>query len=290
MANTRFSPFELLLLKSRNQTDTAALLLLAWVAASQGEVSAAAGQRLNELAASFRHGHDLQPVLDAASPQDLAAIQLAAEVLQKDCHGEQAQPFLRHAIALAIIDDKLTAATNHVLRFLADLLGTSPQQFSQLFSEVAGQDFAEPDDPSRADYWHARERARQQHSHQQHHQQSSHQQHQHEGQHSGERSQQHSYRESSYRQSRQRSERESHYQRADDRPPPSDRTLRALTILGLDADASRGDIKKAYRRMAQTHHPDRFFARGETVTAAASQRFQTIKNAYEYLMQDARFV
>ena len=26
MANTRFSPFELLLLKSRNQTDTAALL------------------------------------------------------------------------------------------------------------------------------------------------------------------------------------------------------------------------------------------------------------------------
>lgn len=287
MANTRFSPFELLLLKSRNQTDTAALLLLAWVSASQGEVSAAAGQRLNELAAGFRHGHDLQPVLDAASPQDLAAIQLAAEVLQKDCHGAQAKPFLRHAIALAVIDDKLTAATNHVLRFLADLLGASPQQFSQLFREVAGKDFAEPDDPSRADYWHARERARQQHSHQ-HHQHSSH--HRHEGQHSEERSQQHSYRESSYRQSHQRSERESDSYRADDRSPPSDRTLRALTILGLDADASRGDIKKAYRRMAQTHHPDRFFARGETDIAAASQRFQTIKNAYEYLMQDARFV
>nr|WP_297459382.1 DnaJ domain-containing protein [uncultured Halomonas sp.] len=280
MANTRFSPFELLLLKSRNQTDTAALLLLAWVAASQGEVSAAARQRLNELAAGFRHGHDLQPLLDAAYPQDLAAIQLAAEVLQKDCHGEKALPFLRHAIALAMIDDKLTAATNHVLRFLADLLGTSPQRFSQLFSEVAGKEFADPDDPSRADYWHARERARQQQS----------QHHQYERQHDEEHSRQHSYRSSSDGQSWQRSERESGSYRADDRPPPSDRTLRALTVLGLEADASRGDIKKAYRRMAQVHHPDRFFARGETVTAAASQRFQTIKNAYEYLMQDARFV
>ncbi|SDL21381.1 DnaJ domain-containing protein [Modicisalibacter muralis] len=285
MANTRFSPFELLLLKSRNQTDTAALLLLAWVAASQGEVSAAAGQRLSELAAGFRHGHELQPILDAASPQDFAAIQLAAEVLQKDCHGEKALPFLRHAIALAMVDDKLAAATNHVLRFLADLLGTSPQRFSQLFSEVAGEDFGAPDDPSRADYWHARERARQQQSHHQH----SHQ-HQHERQHEEEPSQQHSYRGSSHGQSWHRSERESGSYRADDRPPPSDRTLRALTVLGLEADASRGDIKKAYRRMAQIHHPDRFFARGENVTAAASQRFQTIKKAYEYLMQDARFV
>lgn len=287
MANTRFSPFELLLLKSRNQTDTAALLLLAWVAASQGEVSAAARQRLNELAAGFRHGHDLQPILDTAYPQDLAAIQLAAEVLQKDCLGEQAQPFLNQAIALAIIDGKLATATNHVLRFLADLLGTSPQRFSQLFSEIAGKEFADPDDPSRADYWHAREHARQQQSH---HQQSHHQHHQHEKQHSEERSQ-HSYRGSSYRQSQQRSgQRESHSYRADDRPPPSDRTLRALTILGLEANASRGDIKKAYRRMAQTHHPDRFFAHGESDIAAASQRFQTIKKAYEYLMQDARFV
>ncbi|HET8789851.1 MAG TPA: DnaJ domain-containing protein [Modicisalibacter sp.] len=290
MATTRFSPFELLLLKSRNQTDTAALLLLAWVAASQGEVSAAARQHLDELASGFRHGHDLQPVLDAASPQDLAAIQLAAEVLQKDCHGDQALPFLRHAISVAMIDDKLNAATNHVLRFLADLLGASPQRFSQLFNDVVGKDFTDPEDPSRADYWHARERARQQQSHQHSHQQHQQQQHRHEQQHSEERSQRQSYRGSSYRQSQHRSERESHSYRADDRPPPSDRTLRALTILGLDADASRGDIKKAYRRMAQTHHPDRFFARGETVTAAASQRFQTIKNAYEYLMQDARFV
>lgn len=295
MANTRFSPFELLLLKSRNQTDTAALLLLAWVAASQGELTAAARQRLDELAASFRHGHDLQPIVDAACPQDLDAIQLAAEVLQKDCHGEQVHPFLRQAIGLAIVDDKLAPAANHVLRFLADLLGTSPQQFAQLFAEIADREFVSPDDPSRADYWHARERARQQQSHQDDRQRSQEQS----RQHSQQDSQRHSrsQRERSRREESRREQsrwhyggRERHSSSADERPPPSDRTLRALGILGLEADASRGDIKKAYRRLAQVHHPDRFFARGERDVASASLRFQKIKKAYEYLMQDARFV
>lgn len=294
MASARFSPFELLLLKSRNQTDTAALLLLAWVMVSKGNVLPEDKHYLETLAGGFRHGHDLAPLIEIASGQDMAAIQLAAEVLQKDWWNEQSFPFLRQAIGLATSNGQLAASNNHILRFLADLLGVGPAPFTQLFQEVAGGPLESPEDLSRADYWQAREHARQQQS-----------QRDHEREREREREQQ--SRQRHEQDERQRRERDEHeYQRhwrrqgagaddrgkrnRDDRPPPGDRSLRALHVLGLDAQATRGDIKKAYRRLAQIHHPDRFYSHGERRMATASQRFQRIKNAYEYLMQDARSV
>lgn len=261
MATTRFSPFELLLLKSRNQTDTAALLLLTWVAASKGSLSETDRHHIAAMSASMRHGHDCQAIIDIGARQDLDAIQLAAEVLQKDRWGAQASPFLRQAIEVAVTEGTLAAATNHILRFLADLLGTAPQQFAQLYREVTGKPFESPDDPSRESYWQAREHARQQQRSQ------------------SEQRQRHSQQERSHGSSRQGHER-----------PHGDKALRALDILGLDATATRGEIKKAYRRLAQSHHPDRFFALGERDVASASMRFQKIQKAYEYLMQDARFI
>ena len=77
--------------------------------------------------------------------------------------------------------------------------------------------------------------------------------------------------------SRQRQQRSS--------PPPPDRTTRALAVLGLTPGASKTDVRRAYRRMAQLHHPDRFYSDSEHQVALASARFQRIKNAYDYLMQ-----
>ncbi|GGX92334.1 hypothetical protein GCM10007160_19930 [Litchfieldella qijiaojingensis] len=276
MPIARFSPFELLLLKSRNQADTAGLLLLAWVLASKGHLSEADRQRLTDLARDFRHGHELEPVIEIAAQQDLGAIQLAAEVMQKDCGGEQAHPFLRQAITLAVADGKLTSAHHHILRFLADLLGVSPPKFAMLFTEVAGKEFTNPDDPSRTGYWQAKERHRQQQEDRQRQHQRSHDRQSHERRSSGQQHRQHSGAGGSQRQHRQHSTQE---------PPPGDRTQRALAILGLEPGASRSDIRKAYRRLAQLHHPDRFFAEGEAMVASASQRFQKIKKAYEYLME-----
>ncbi|HAO01189.1 MAG TPA: molecular chaperone DnaJ, partial [Halomonas sp.] len=68
-------------------------------------------------------------------------------------------------------------------------------------------------------------------------------------------------------------------------PPPPDRTTRALAVLGLTPGASKTDVRRAYRRMAQLHHPDRFYSDSEHQVALASARFQRIKNAYDYLMQ-----
>lgn len=61
----------------------------------------------------------------------------------------------------------------------------------------------------------------------------------------------------------------------------------ALIELELEADASASEIKRAYRRLAQRHHPDRFHGQSEWRMKLASQRFQRIKNAYELLMQHA---
>ncbi|MEC8902064.1 MAG: DnaJ domain-containing protein, partial [Pseudomonadota bacterium] len=77
--------------------------------------------------------------------------------------------------------------------------------------------------------------------------------------------------------SRQRQQRSS--------PPPPDRTTRALAVLGLTPGASKTDVRRAYRRMAQLHHPERFYSDSEHQVALASARFQRIKNAYDYLMQ-----
>ena len=49
-------------------------------------------------------------------------------------------------------------------------------------------------------------------------------------------------------------------------------------ILGLTSDATPADVKKAYRKLARQHHPDR-----NNADAGAIDRFRRITGAYEYL-------
>jgi len=49
-------------------------------------------------------------------------------------------------------------------------------------------------------------------------------------------------------------------------------------ILGLTSDASLADVKKAYRKLARQHHPDR-----NNADPGAIGRFRRITEAYEYL-------
>jgi DnaJ like chaperone protein len=63
--------------------------------------------------------------------------------------------------------------------------------------------------------------------------------------------------------------------------------LRALAILGLDEGATKDEVKQAFRRMSQVHHPDRFAKLGEEAVAAATVSFRRIKQAYDFLNQDA---
>ncbi|RBI68883.1 molecular chaperone DnaJ [Vreelandella sulfidaeris] len=349
MSIARFSPFELLLLKSRSQVDTATLLLLGWVLVHRQHVSE--GQRRRRLAqvtAQFRHGHELGPVMSIAHSQDLQAIQLAAEVVRKECGTERSQSIIHQAITVATDDGELSLANHYILRFLADLLSVAPMTLNILFKELTGIPLVTPEDPSRDAYWqvhdpdyHARKareaeaaeqkqqqtnaRAeQQQRQKEQRHQQKQQKQQekqrrqeearqareqeqqrqqeqarQQESQRQRERTereqqrsrQQDSHRQGSHQQDyrqqeyRQQEQRNNHSRQQRTAPPPPDRTTRALSVLGLTPGASRIEVRHAYRRMAQLHHPDRFYSESEHQVALASARFQRIKNAYDYLMQ-----
>ena len=51
-------------------------------------------------------------------------------------------------------------------------------------------------------------------------------------------------------------------------------------VLGLNRDASDEDIKKAYRKLAMKHHPDR-----NPDSKEAEDKFKEAKEAYEVLSE-----
>ena len=332
MSIARFSPFELLLLKSRSQVDTATLLLLGWVLVHRQHVSE--GQRRRRLAqvtSQFRHGHELGPVMSIAHSQDLHAIQLAAEVVRKECSKERSLSVMHQAITVATDDGDISLANHYILRFLADLLNVAPATLGTLFQELTGQPLRQPEDPSRDAYWQThdpayyaqkaqeeadaaqREKASQEQAEQQQRAKADKQQEKKQKQQEkkqqkedarrakaraeqssaeqarAERARAEQARQEQARQERARQEQarqeESRQRQQRSSPPPPDRTTRALAVLGLTPGASKTDVRRAYRRMAQLHHPDRFYSDSEHQVALASARFQRIKNAYDYLMQ-----
>ena len=56
------------------------------------------------------------------------------------------------------------------------------------------------------------------------------------------------------------------------------RTIDFYAVLGVARDSEEGDIKKAYRKLAMEHHPDR-----NNGDKAAEEKFKEIAEAYEVL-------
>jgi DnaJ like chaperone protein len=248
MEAPRFSEFELLLARSGNPLGTAVLMILAWIAASDGEVDQAELAQLEQISQASEHGHEIEGIVRCAQSHDLAALQLACEVVRTHFTGEKAGLFVEMAVGMAIADAYLLPAENHILRFIADLLSVDRNRLNAIFAEATGREIPEPTDPSKASYWQSRERTRQQ----------------------------------------QRSSGGSESsQRPNERPGQDQKASRAYAVLGLEHGASLEDVKRAYRRLAQVHHPDKFAALGKEAVAAATSTFQRIQEAYVYLVSDA---
>ncbi len=55
----------------------------------------------------------------------------------------------------------------------------------------------------------------------------------------------------------------------------------AYKVLGVSADATDEEVRKAYKKMALQHHPDRVASLGDDIRKAAEKKFQEIGEAKE---------
>ncbi len=65
----------------------------------------------------------------------------------------------------------------------------------------------------------------------------------------------------------------------------------AYAMLGVSADASDAEIKKAYRRLMSQHHPDKLVAKGlpEEMMKVATRKTREIRQAYEAIKRARGF-
>lgn len=75
-----------------------------------------------------------------------------------------------------------------------------------------------------------------------------------------------------------------HYEAA---RPRADLLQQAYQLLGVSSNATDAEVKKAYRRLMNQHHPDKLVAKGlpEEMVKIATEKTQEIKAAYETIKQ-----
>lgn len=236
----------------QNPHGVAMVYLLGWIAGCDGKIDEKEDVFLQELGKTLLNDVDavkvLLPLSQQAATSDIVS---ACRQLKRTVNPDRAHLVLELILAMAMVDGVFSVGENHIVRFLADVLGIDHQRFVQSFQSVTGRMPQSPGDVSSAAWWLERDR---QHAE---------------------------------KLERERREREKRSRQRSSSPPPKDAPSRAeaLQHLGLGPAATREEIKDAYKRLAKVHHPDRFEGLSVEIIEAANLSFRRIREAYEHLMQ-----
>lgn len=246
----------------RNPRAVSLAYLLGWLAASDGSVVDGEMIFLREYSTTLFNDPGAADIFLAITRQPATSdIVTACRQLRTAITPGRAHLVLEVTLAMSMADRVFSVGENHVVRFLADALGVSRQQFTLSFQSVTGRAPQDPSDLSRATWWHERDRLREENRDQDRRDQ--------EKRKSNQRTQS----------SSQRRTRSSNTQL----PMSNPNRIEALKHLGLGSEATMVEIKEAYKRLAKIHHPDRFEGLSVEIIDAASMSFRRIRTAYEYL-------
>jgi len=71
--------------------------------------------------------------------------------------------------------------------------------------------------------------------------------------------------------------------RTDSKTAPQTSLARAYSVLEIESTATDEEVKKAYRRLAKLHHPDRVLNLGPEFQLSAKEKFQKLQEAYDLI-------
>lgn len=239
------TPFARLFQTTKHRRSVCILAVLTWVASCDGRISPREQALLDKIAEAVDDVEELSAVEAAARLQRVEDLALVCRYLRSDVDRGGKRLLAQLAITMAVQDGSLSVGENHLLQFLADLLGLRPRTFARLFQQIAHRPLPRPGDPSSPGWWRLRESGR--------------------------------------AAAPELLVPEDAGPAEEDEPAgPMTRQV-ALTVLGLEQDASRESIHSAYRHLAKVRHPDRFSPLGAAAVASASEAFKRLHEAYAVL-------
>jgi DnaJ like chaperone protein len=274
-ATTEAQPHTLLSLfraaDAAHRQNLCVLALLTWVASCDGSIDEGELELLRGVAAGVAGGEAVLPaVIDVARLGRVEDLELACRYLRN--HATRAdRPLLAQLfVTMAAQDGHLTVAENHVLRFMADLLGLGARRFAKLFQEVTHRPFPEVGDVSSPEWWRRREAGEEAHPPA-------------DMWGAGRRPPDSGDPDTSRTSTTGSSAAGA---TSADAPPPVKGPMTreaALRLFGLGDGASKDEIHTAYRRLAKARHPDRYARLGPAAQATATAAFTLVQQAYEVL-------
>jgi len=229
---------------TKHRRSVCILAVLTWVASCDGRIHPKQQLLLDKWAEAVDDVEDLSAVEAAARLHRVEDLALACGFLKENFDRGGKRLLAQVAITMAIQDGYLSVGENHLLQFLADLLGLRPRVFGKLFQQIAHRPFPQPGDPSSPDWWRRRETGAT----------------------------------AAPVPLAGLDEDVS----GDDPIGPMTR-ITAFHVLGLDEGASRDSVHKAYRHLAMVRHPDRFSPLGPAAVASAAEAFKRLHEAYAVL-------